>query len=198
MHFLLSRPSTTEAVSEHCRADASQTFRAAIGLGLFLVGVIGLGLIGGCSSPPGDGAVQDSRPASPWPLHAHPGACSDCHAAFDRHHVPTSAPSPSSCTTPSCHASLVDPGAIAHAPVILGDCGACHVPHASREPDLLLAAPAPLCGSCHGQLFSCPSTRASNAASCTSCHDPHGGASRHFLRPSPSPAALTLRELSRR
>jgi len=75
---------------------------------------------------------------------------------------------------------------VPHAPVVAGQCTACHSPHASRFDALLKNRPGPLCSQCHskvGQELRRPVVHAPVAEGrCTACHDPHGGDNRGLLK----------------
>ena len=132
---------------------------------LLVVGVVATG----CSRP------GEARPASPWPLHAHPGDCRQCHDSLIGG-VATAPPPPERCSASGCHRILEPAPRFVHGPVAVGDCRVCHVPHSSVEPSLL-AAPAPrLCSGCHDRLYTCPAAGELSTAACVACHEPHGGA----------------------
>lgn len=86
-----------------------------------------------------------------------------------------------------CHDDLAEQMAapVKHAPVMEGDCSACHNPHAARNESLLLERPAILCANCHPDV-----TQALNRSSphppaaegkCGACHTPHGGQNQGLL-----------------
>lgn len=85
-----------------------------------------------------------------------------------------------------CHAE-VSAGFHVHGPVAIGECLACHQPHYSSFPGLLVGDAQPLCLSCHGMEYPSAtpgSPHADGSRTCLDCHDPHGGADPYFLRPS--------------
>jgi predicted CXXCH cytochrome family protein len=59
-----------------------------------------------------------------------------------------------------------------------GKCEACHAPHASTEPNLLVKPASSLCTSCHESIEALKKWPVVHAplrtGSCTRCHDPHG------------------------
>jgi predicted CXXCH cytochrome family protein len=72
-----------------------------------------------------------------------------------------------------------------HAPVVEGDCVACHNPHASRFAGLLMQRPGVLCADCHSETE--PSAQRDRVhqpfadGKCNECHRPHGGDERGLL-----------------
>ena len=81
-------------------------------------------------------------------------------------------------------------GQFPHAPVVDGDCIACHNPHVSRFAGLLMERPAVLCANCHSDTES-TSQRANVHApfadgTCNECHQPHGGDLRGLLASPPT------------
>lgn len=73
-----------------------------------------------------------------------------------------------------------------HAPVVSGECTACHNPHVSRFDALLLDRPGPLCGECHTdvaeELERPVFHRPVAEGRCAECHEPHGSERRALLR----------------
>jgi predicted CXXCH cytochrome family protein len=85
----------------------------------------------------------------------------------------------------SCHADIPGPAPFVHGPVIVGACLACHHPHGSAYPHVLLADASSLCFNCHRQedLGPAPYHILPAEQTCNECHDAHGGADQYFLRP---------------
>jgi predicted CXXCH cytochrome family protein len=62
----------------------------------------------------------------------------------------------------------------------------CHNPHASKEPKLLKAETAPLCGRCHAdtmqRIAAVPVKHAPvQSGTCVACHSPHGSDGAHLV-----------------
>ncbi|MFQ6114445.1 MAG: cytochrome c3 family protein [bacterium] len=74
---------------------------------------------------------------------------------------------------------------VVHAPVEAGDCIACHNPHGTKNPYMLVALEDALCFQCHDQEEVKPDTKYLHApveaGNCLDCHDPHGTKNRHLL-----------------
>ena len=126
--------------------------------------------------------------------------CSSCHV--DPAEASPSAAGPDTIVDAGslcvvCHSGEV--GAFSSRPVqhevtAQGDCTACHVPHASDHPQLLLAEPGPaLCSACHGtqaELVALKDARGqphppAAEGQCLQCHDPHGGHESLLRQPEP-------------
>ena len=73
--------------------------------------------------------------------------------------------------------------AFLHGPVAIRNCLACHDPHESLHPQLLLEAEPRLCFGCHDRaaVLATAAHRDSTDEKCAACHDPHGGNDRYFL-----------------
>ena len=84
------------------------------------------------------------------------------------------------------HSPREDPGATwLHGPVANGECTACHSPHQSARPYLLLQDNGPaLCGQCHSaeDLQRTALHAANPTAECTGCHNAHAGRDRFLLK----------------
>ena len=86
-----------------------------------------------------------------------------------------------------CHDDAMDE-AFLHGPVAAGACTACHEPHESRYPRLLVAVSPSLCLQCHAselELEPITPGHEDPAQDCLECHLAHGGDDRYFLRRAP-------------
>jgi len=86
----------------------------------------------------------------------------------------------------NCHESAIFTKAHRHGPVGAGDCIACHRPHASRFPSLLIASPekGEVCFKCHQDRkneFTMTQVHKPVAENCNKCHDPHSSDARFQL-----------------
>ena len=81
------------------------------------------------------------------------------------------------------HCHEVIRGKFEHGPVVSGNCTACHSPHSSDNPKLLVQVGQALCMTCHDPevLESTPAHDTIGKSPCTNCHNPHGGNKRYFL-----------------
>jgi len=70
-----------------------------------------------------------------------------------------------------------------HGPVVSGNCTACHSPHNSDNPKLLLNVGQALCINCHDATRLATTQEHENIGDqpCTNCHNPHGGNKKYFL-----------------
>lgn len=111
-------------------------------------------------------------------VHAATDSCGDCHESVAEPHpqqgkatFKLAATEPELCA--NCHDAF-GKKAHGHEPVATGSCSACHDPHASAQPKLLLADQRQLCGDCHSdQLASAHPHGPVSAGECTACHAPH-------------------------
>ena len=86
----------------------------------------------------------------------------------------------------TCHEESIFTKEHRHGPVAVGDCIACHNPHASNHENLLLSPTAhgEVCFSCHQDRqedFNKKQVHAPVADDCIACHDPHSEANRFQL-----------------
>ena len=90
-------------------------------------------------------------------IEPQPGLCYQCHDRYE--------------------------GKFEHGPVASGNCTACHNPHASDNPKLLLRKGQDLCLHCHesDQIDIVPAHEKIDGSACTSCHNPHGENKKFFL-----------------
>ena len=110
--------------------------------------------------------------------------CVACHGAHPDAGTKAglSAPQPQLCRR--CHTGERFRRAHLH-PIIEGDgCTACHEPHASDQPALLVSAADVLCATCHdAATVKQHGGLAPGGNACASCHDPHSSAAAKLLRP---------------
>jgi len=118
----------------------------------------------------------------------HPVAesCDGCHQSVDTPHPKkgkqtfklTQDP-PELCTT--CHGSIGE-GKDVHFPVAQGMCTACHNPHSSNEPKLLVQPLKQVCGTCHADHLDFKVLHGPvSAGACTACHNPHASDNQKLL-----------------
>jgi predicted CXXCH cytochrome family protein len=104
--------------------------------------------------------------------------CDDCH---DKAKGGLKLPVKELCV--SCHVDLMTT-AFAHGPAAVGDCVACHLPHSSSYPSLLLSPPADICSACHKETRQAAAMHErflGRGVICTECHNPHASDIRFFL-----------------
>lgn len=83
-----------------------------------------------------------------------------------------------------CHINLIQ-GKNVHGPVAVSACLACHDPHSSENPSLLLKSLAAICFKCHKEERLAAGMHdkiMSRGMLCVDCHDPHSGNMRYFLK----------------
>lgn len=83
-----------------------------------------------------------------------------------------------------CHVDFIK-GTFVHGPVGVGDCSACHLPHSSEYPSLLVVDKNRICDKCHTEKRLAANMHKQVMAkrmNCVDCHDPHFGASMYFLK----------------
>ncbi|MFQ5752284.1 MAG: cytochrome c3 family protein [bacterium] len=84
----------------------------------------------------------------------------------------------------SCHDQA--DATVVHAPVEEGDCVACHNPHGSKYPHLLIYKEVTLCFQCHDEEELKPTNakyihEPVESGACTTCHNPHGTINPYML-----------------
>lgn len=123
----------------------------------------------------GDGQLVMSR-HKPF----HEKKCKDCHD-FETN-VGLVRPKLELCQM--CHVDFIR-GNFVHGPVGVGDCSACHLPHSSEFPSLLVLDKNRICDKCHTEKRLAANMHKQVMAkgmNCVDCHDPHYGASMYFLK----------------
>lgn len=108
--------------------------------------------------------------------------CADCHGSDKDKSGGLVVPKQELCF--KCHPGFLK-GAFQHGPAAVGDCLACHLPHAAPNPDLLGAPRDQICGRCHTEerLTNRMHDRLKDSKiACVECHDPHASDARYLLR----------------
>lgn len=83
-----------------------------------------------------------------------------------------------------CHKNLLSKP-FQHGPAAVGECLACHLPHDSQNPSLLVLNKDSLCLKCHVERRRASGMHdlfAQKGMACATCHDPHSGDSTFFLK----------------
>ena len=120
----------------------------------------------------------------------HPAArsCDDCHQAAATPHPQKGLRTfklaqEGSELCKMCHTVKADQKYM-HGPAAVGDCTACHTPHASDNKALLVKKGNDLCFTCHGAIQDETKKKVVHDAlqeGCTSCHNPHGSSFKKLL-----------------
>jgi predicted CXXCH cytochrome family protein len=106
--------------------------------------------------------------------------CQECHSERFSHAL--RAPRDQICL--GCHTKTLADATVVHTPVRNGECLACHHPHTTESPHLLVKKNADLCLQCHDAdlLSQVEGHQNAKRSDCVSCHDPHGGTREYLLR----------------
>lgn len=83
-----------------------------------------------------------------------------------------------------CHKDLLTKP-FHHGPAAVGDCLACHLPHDSANPALLVLSKEKLCSKCHTERRKAQRMHdrfVDKGLNCIGCHDPHSGTTSYFLK----------------
>ncbi|QWV96418.1 cytochrome C [Geomonas nitrogeniifigens] len=108
--------------------------------------------------------------------------CPDCHSQEKDVNDGLVAPRNKLCF--KCHPEIAKHPRV-HGPVADGDCLACHLPHSSSNPALLITSRDRICAECHTEqrLAATMHERLSRKGMvCVDCHDPHSSSSKIFLK----------------
>ena len=127
-------------------------------------------------SAPEDQPVGVNRKAAQQQvLSVHPPyqdrECDSCHDRSSASFL--TAPADELCFL--CHDSEPFEMAYVHGPVAVAACTACHQPHQSKEPYLLLNPVMDVCMSCHAKADVEQNDNHDMETVCTECHNPHSG-----------------------
>jgi predicted CXXCH cytochrome family protein len=88
----------------------------------------------------------------------------------------------------TCHEEADLPGKVMHGPVAGGFCLACHDPHRTRHPFMLLESRSNICVQCHDQhTFEIEQHREEKGGDCLRCHNPHASDREYLLRAGQDP-----------
>ena len=114
------------------------------------------------------------------------GQCAICHESSSANHPSGSGPDFTLAFQGGkelcfgCHERM-DQNPVVHKPVELGDCIACHDPHQSEIPYILLEKPQQICIPCHTDPKVMELAAHKQPGECLSCHNPHLGKNRLLL-----------------
>jgi predicted CXXCH cytochrome family protein len=104
--------------------------------------------------------------------------CNACHVAGATNALV--APNDELCV--QCHTIALDKKFL-HGPLTSGGCLACHDPHSSRYPSLLVSDSGTFCLGCHDRDTVANIEGHGNLnGSCTTCHDAHGSDTKYLLK----------------
>ena len=121
-------------------------------------------------------------------IHPATESCGDCHQAAATPHPQKGLRTfklaqEGSELCKMCHTVKADQQYM-HGPAAVGDCTACHTPHASDNKALLVKKGNDLCFTCHGAIEDETKKKVVHDAlqeGCTSCHNPHGSSFKKLL-----------------
>lgn len=108
--------------------------------------------------------------------------CPDCHGVDKDKQGGLVVPRLELCAV--CHPDFLH-GTFQHGPAAVGDCLACHQPHSSINPALLVVDKKVLCSRCHREERLAQGMHdrfRDKGIGCIECHDPHAGDDRFFLK----------------
>lgn len=83
-----------------------------------------------------------------------------------------------------CHQGDTFKGKFLHAPAASGQCYACHDPHQSQYPHLLLSQGSDICQYCHDRetFEDLERHKSEKGADCLSCHNPHASENAYLIK----------------
>lgn len=132
----------------------------------------------GCTTPECHASYAE-YPRIHAPVAQH--ACDSCHQPDTGGHVYPIAPGGNEVCL-ACH-DLGPTGRVQHLALTEDGCLACHSPHASNQPALLVGdAMAETCGGCHTMSAGRFRHEPYDDGLCIACHEPHSGENRLLLR----------------
>jgi predicted CXXCH cytochrome family protein len=108
--------------------------------------------------------------------------CNDCHNTNEEKSGGLILPARELCL--SCHTGFIK-GSFVHGPVAVGECLACHLPHSSSLPSLLIKNKNEICAGCHREkrlALAMHNNFVARRIDCVECHDPHYGNAHFFLK----------------
>jgi predicted CXXCH cytochrome family protein len=83
----------------------------------------------------------------------------------------------------SCHDDFLEKAKVKHPPAADGECLACHSPHQSTEPGLLLQKVELVCAECHEDAdLAKVKVHIGTKESCVKCHNPHASDEKFLLK----------------
>ena len=124
------------------------------------------------------------------------GSCDSCHEGGKADQL---AEGGAAAMCLACHSDIGDAARAAKVPhaAMDGDCTACHVPHASRQPRLVKLPAGGACVECHADQAPGKGEIAHGAVmrwGCQACHEPHGGANPKLLRANEAELCLSCHD----
>ena len=128
--------------------------------------------------------VTDTKSAKAPPFTAHPPyeekSCNECHQS--KFSVKLKGTQKQVCF--ACHDDFLEKAASKHQPADNSECTACHAPHGSAAPKMVLRTGKALCGECHDDFL--PKAKSQHvpvlSGECLSCHNPHASTNKFLVK----------------